>query len=80
MNSPVAFDLLRSNLRVADAVYQRLWTPLLLAAREKGARVMTGRELAIDQAVDAFEMFTGIEPPHAPMDKAFERVIATRGS
>jgi shikimate dehydrogenase len=78
--SPVAFDLLRANLWVADAVYQPLWTPLLLAAREKGARLMTGRELAIDQAVDAFEIFTGIEPPHAPMEEAFERVIAARGS
>ncbi len=80
LESPVAFDLLRADLWVADAVYQPLWTPLLLAARDKGARVMTGRELAIDQAVDAFEIFTGVEPPRAPMEEAFERVIAARGS
>jgi shikimate dehydrogenase len=79
-DSPVASNLLRSDLWVADAVYQPLWTPLLLAAREKGARVMTGRELAIDQAVDAFEIFTGVEPPRAPMEEAFERVIAARGA
>jgi quinate/shikimate dehydrogenase (NAD+) len=79
-DSPVASDLLRSDLWVADAVYQPLWTPLLLAAREKGARVMTGRELAIDQAVDAFAIFTGVEPPRAPMEEAFERVIAARGA
>ena len=60
--SPVAFDSIHPDLWVADAVYQPLWTPLLLAARDKGARVMTGRELAIDQAVDAFEVFTGAEP------------------
>ena len=76
--TPIAVDLLRSDLWVADAVYQPLWTPLLLAARQKGARVMTGRELAIDQAVDAFEIFTGAEPPRAPMEEAFERVIAAR--
>ena len=38
------------DLWVADAVYTPLWTPLLKAARARGAPVMTGRELAIFQA------------------------------
>ena len=66
------------DLWVSDAVYQPLWTPLLSAAREHGARAMTGRELAIDQAIDAFEIFTGREPPFAAMAAAFDRVISLR--
>jgi shikimate dehydrogenase len=56
-DTPAPFALLRRDLWVGDAVYQPLWTPLLGAARDRGAKVMTGRELAIDQAKDAFEIF-----------------------
>ena len=47
--SPVPLRLLRDNLWVAEAVYSPLITPLLEGARAVGARVMTGRELAIFQ-------------------------------
>ena len=53
-DSPVPSELLHAGLFVADAVYTPLWTPLLQAARAKGCRVMTGRELCIYQAADAF--------------------------
>ena len=59
---PVPDALLHEGLWVADAVYSPLWTPLLTAAKAKGARIMTGRELAIYQAADAFELFTGLAP------------------
>lgn len=77
-DTPAPFALLRPSLWVADAVYQPLWTPLLSAARDQGAKVMTGRELAIDQAMDAFEIFTGREASLAVMSNAFDRVIALR--
>jgi shikimate dehydrogenase len=76
--SPVPLSLLRRDLWVADAVYQPLWTPLLAAARGKGATVMTGRELALDQAVDAFEIFTGRKPDRDTMAAAFDCVIQRR--
>jgi shikimate dehydrogenase len=75
---PAPVHLLRGDLWVADAVYQPLSTPLLLAAKEKGSKIMTGRELAIDQAMDAFQIFTGKEAPRAVMAEAFDRVIAAR--
>jgi shikimate dehydrogenase len=78
--SPVPDVLLRSDVWVADAVYTPLWTPLLKAATAEGARVMTGRELAIHQAADAFELFTGLKPSIAEMGKAFDAVMATRYS
>jgi shikimate dehydrogenase len=76
--SPVPLGLLKRNLWVADAVYQPLWTPLLSAARDKGATVMTGRELALDQAVDAFSIFTGRTADREAMAAAFDQVIRRR--
>ena len=75
---PVPDALLHRGLWVADAVYFPLWTPLLLAAKAKGAEVMTGRELAICQAADAFELFTGLNPSTAEMGNAFDAVMVKR--
>jgi len=77
---PLAETLLRPDLWVVDAVYSPLHTPLLLAAKAKGARIMTGRELAICQALDAFELFTGFVPQAAVMGEAFDRVMAQRNA
>ena len=78
--TPVPDALLHAGLWVADAVYSPLWTPLLKAAKAKGAAVMTGRELAIYQAADAFELFTGLTPSTAEMGIAFDDVMAKRYS
>ncbi|RXT39227.1 shikimate dehydrogenase [Bradyrhizobium betae] len=77
---PVPATLLRENLWVADAVYSPLITPLLAAAQAKGARIMTGRELAIYQAADAFELFTGLAPSTDVMGEAFDEVMAARSA
>jgi shikimate dehydrogenase len=77
-DSPVPAELLRKEMFVADAVYTPLWTPLLLAARAVGARLMTGRELCIHQAADAFRLFTGFEPSRERIGAAFDAVIAKR--
>jgi shikimate dehydrogenase len=75
-DTPVASALLHDGLWVADAVYSPLWTPFLIAARGKGARIMTGRDLAIYQAADAFELFTGLKPSIIEMENAFDGVMA----
>lgn len=75
-NTPVPDTFLHAGMWVADAVYSPLWTPLLTAAKAKGAAVMTGRELAIYQAADAFELFTGLTPSAAEMGIAFDSVMA----
>jgi len=77
-NSPIPAALLHRDVWVADAVYSPLWTPLLIAAKASGAEVMTGRELAIYQAADAFELFTGLKPSTAEMGSAFDAVLASR--
>jgi len=80
LGTPIPDNLLHAGVWVADAVYSPLWTPLLTAARAKGATVMTGRELAIYQAADAFELFTGLVPSVAEMGIAFDDVMAKRYS
>jgi shikimate dehydrogenase len=77
--TPVPDALLRHDMWVADAVYTPLWTPLLTAAKSRGAEIMTGRELAIHQAADAFELFTGLKPSITALGNAFDGVIAKRG-
>lgn len=76
--TPVPDHLLRTDLWVADAVYSPLWTPLLKAAKARGAQVMLGRELAIYQAADAFELFTGLAPSTEAMGAAFDNHMAER--
>lgn len=80
LDTPIPDALLHDGLWVADAVYSPLWTPLLKAAKAKGATVMTGRELAINQAADAFELFTGLAPSPSEMGIAFDEVMAKRYS
>ena len=79
-DSPVPPALLRPDLWVADVVYHPLMTPLLVAAKAAGARIVTGRALTIHQASDAFALFTGARPPLAPLGAAFDAVIAARAS
>lgn len=78
--TPVPPALLRPELWVADVVYYPLVTPLLTAARAIGARTVTGRALTIHQAADAFALFTGTRPPIAPLEAAFDAVIAARAA
>ncbi len=77
-NSPILPSSINGSVWVADAVYTPLWTPLLQAAKSRGARVMTGRELSICQAVDAFRLFTGHEASRQIIAKAFDTVMAQR--
>jgi shikimate dehydrogenase len=77
-DSPVPAELLHRDMFVADAVYTPLFTPLLQAARAVGARLMTGRELCIHQAADAFRLFTGFEASRERIGAAFDAVIAKR--
>lgn len=73
---PIEPGAIQASQWVADAVYHPLWTPLLKAAQKAGATVMTGRELSIHQAVDAFRLFTGLEASEAVIGAAFDSVTA----
>ena len=57
---------------VADIIYFPLETELIRASRKLGCRVMSGADMAIFQAVRAFELFTGIAADPARMRASFE--------
>ena len=57
--SPVDPALLRPGMWVYDIVYRPVETALLAAARENGCRTISGLGMAMHQAADAFEIFTG---------------------
>jgi shikimate dehydrogenase len=63
--------LLRSRLWVADIVYFPLETELLRAARAAGCRTLDGSGMAVHQAVEAFRLFSGLEPDAERMRRHF---------
>ncbi|MEB0044561.1 MULTISPECIES: shikimate dehydrogenase [unclassified Pseudomonas] len=60
--SPVPVTLLRAQLWVAEIVYFPLETELLRNARALGCRTLDGGNMAVFQAVKAFELFSGVTP------------------
>lgn len=59
---PVPAALLRAQLWVAEVVYFPLETELLRHARALGCRTLDGGNMAVFQAVKAFELFSGKVP------------------
>lgn len=74
--SPVPAELLDPRLWVADVVYRPLETELVRAARARGLRVLDGGGMAVFQAVDAFRLFTGVEPDADRMLAHFAELVA----
>ena len=74
--SALPADLLRSDLWVSDVVYFPLETELVTTARSRGCRVLPGGGMAVQQAVGAFEHFTGRSPDASRMMQHFEELTA----
>lgn len=55
---------------VADLVYDPIETPLLHAARERGAMPVNGVGMLVHQAAHAFRLWTGEDPPVEVMSAA----------
>ncbi len=64
---------------VSDVIYFPIETEFLRRAREHGCRVMDGGEMAVGQAVDAFELFTGAPADEARMRQRFHELLRARG-
>lgn len=63
---------------VFDLVYSTAITPLISAARERGARAINGLSMLLFQALAAFEIWAGQPAPEAPMRAALERAMLER--
>jgi shikimate dehydrogenase len=72
---PLDAGLLRADLWVADIVYRPLETALVTTARARGCRVLDGGGMAVFQAVDAFRLFTGVEPDADRMTAHFAELV-----
>jgi len=69
-------ELLRPDLWVAEVVYRPVETELLHRARAVGARTLTGAGMAVYQAADAFEIFTGIAPDATRMAAHMDMLLS----
>ncbi len=63
-------DLLRGDMVVYDLIYTPTQTPLLKNAVEKGAKVLNGLEMLVNQGAAAFEIWTGESAPVELMRQA----------
>jgi len=70
---PLPAEALRPEHWVSEIIYFPLETELLKAAQALGCRTMTGRGMAVGQAVDAFEIFTGKPADRKRMWESFAR-------
>lgn len=68
---PFASGLLSPRHWVAEIIYFPAETALLTLARDLGCRVLSGPGMAVNQALRAFELFTGITPDKAAMTRHF---------
>ncbi|WP_460157830.1 shikimate dehydrogenase [Pseudomonas sp. S2_H10] len=69
---PVPVELLRAEMWVAEIVYFPLETELLRNARALGCRTLDGGNMAVFQAVKAFELFSGVVPDARRMLEHFQ--------
>jgi shikimate dehydrogenase len=78
--NPVPVSALSATHWCADVVYTPIETEFIRAAAAKGCRVMTGAGMCVHQAVEAFRLFTGVEPDRARLHRAFATALAARDS
>jgi len=69
--TPIAVELLRAGLWVADVIYRPLDTALIRAARQRGCGVADGGGMVTYQAAASFALFTGRTPDEARMHRDF---------
>lgn len=73
---PIRREWIRQEQVVADLVYRPMNTPLLEMAVEAGATTLTGDGMLLYQGVEAYRIWTGLEPPVELMRKALvEKLI-----
>ena len=77
-DSPVPIDLIPAGALVFDLIYRPIQTPLMAAARKRGAGVLGGLPMLIYQGADSFRLWTGLEPPVEVMFRAARTVLGIK--
>lgn len=78
--SAVDANLLRPPMWVCDVVYRPVETELLLTARQRGCRTISGLGMAMHQAADAFELFTGESADRSAMLTHLQHLVAAENN
>ena len=76
--TPFDTALLKASQWVADIVYFPLETQLLRDARARGCATLAGSGMAVFQAADAFDIFTGKTADRARMLESFDAFSVSR--
>jgi shikimate dehydrogenase len=77
-DSPVPIDLIPAGALVFDLIYRPVNTPLMAAARKRGAGVLGGFPMLIYQGADSFRLWTGLEAPVEVMFRAARKALGIR--
>jgi shikimate dehydrogenase len=70
--SPVAAGALRARTTVFDAVYDPPLTRLLRDAQTRGARIVPGKWMLVEQAVEQIHLWSGTRPASELLAEAFD--------
>lgn len=70
--SPISSECLNSNQIVFETIYAPRSTRLVCEAEARGARVIRGIEMFLEQGLAQFQLHTGVKPPDAVMRKVLE--------
>jgi shikimate dehydrogenase len=76
--NPVPVAALKATHWAADVIYTPIQTAFLETAAARGARTLNGGGMCVHQAVEAFRLFTGIEPDVARLHRTFASARAAR--
>ena len=73
--SPINTEHITSKHTVMDIIYNPLETDLLRKARNNGAKIIYGKDMLVNQAVESFKIFTGRTPSaNVMMDALIEQL------
>ena len=75
--SPVPINLIPAGALVFDLIYRPIETPLMVAARKRGASVLGGLPMLIYQGADSFRLWTGFAAPIDVMLRAARKALGT---
>jgi shikimate dehydrogenase len=70
--SPISSECLTSNQIVFETIYAPRSTRLVCEAEARGARVIRGIEMFLEQGIAQFQLHTGVKPPADVMHKVLE--------
>ena len=73
---PIAANSLRSDLIVADVIFNPSETWLIRTATDRGCRTLDGLGMLVNQAVIGFKIWTGVEPNATVMRDALEEFLS----